>query len=107
VPAGLYVCLLALSDYLGTVGPTLYPHAWIAYLETIQTLLEHYYDHHEITVAPPPLITGQTLLDRFGLQPGPQIGSILEQVREAQAVGEIGTHEEALEWIQRFLEQSS
>ncbi len=106
-PAGVDVCLLALADYLGTYGPTLEPHAWIAYLETIQTLLEHYYEHHETTVAPPPLITGQTLLDRFGLQPGPQIGSILEQVREAQAAGEITTHEEALDWVQRFLGQSS
>ena len=39
----------------------------------------------------------------FGLQPGPQIGEILSRLREAQAVGEIETKEEALDWVQRFL----
>jgi hypothetical protein len=32
----------------------------------------------------------------FKLAPGPQIGALLEQLREAQAAGEIATPEEGL-----------
>jgi hypothetical protein len=64
-PAGVDICLLAMADYLGTHGPTLDSRAWVAYLETVQTLLEHYYLRRASAVAPPALITGQTLLDRF------------------------------------------
>jgi poly(A) polymerase len=105
--AGVDICLLAMADYLGTYGATLDSQAWVAYLETIQTLLERYYLHHDTAVAPPPLITGQTLLDRFSMKPGPQIGELLSQLREAQAVGEVSTHEEALDWVRRFLEPPS
>jgi tRNA nucleotidyltransferase/poly(A) polymerase len=105
-PAGVDICLLAMADYLGTHGPTLDSRAWVAYLETVQTLLEHYYLRRASTVAPPALITGQTLLDHFGLEPGPRIGALLEAVREAQATGEIATTEEALAWVQRFLEEN-
>jgi poly(A) polymerase len=105
--AGVDICLLAMADYLGTYGATLDSRAWIAYLETIQTLLDRYYLHHDTAVAPPPLITGQTLLDRFNMKPGPRIGELLEQLQEAQATGEVSTREEALDWVQRFLEQPS
>jgi putative nucleotidyltransferase with HDIG domain len=106
-PAGVDICLLAMADYLGTYGPTLDSRAWTSYVEMIQTLLESYYHRHSSAAAPPPLLSGQVLLDRFELTPGPQIGVLLEQLREAQAVGDISTTEEALAWVQRFLEQSS
>jgi poly(A) polymerase len=102
--AGVDVCLLAMADYLGTYRSTLDSRDWTSYLEMIQTLLESYYHRHSPAAAPPPLLTGQDLLDRFDLAPGPQIGVLLEQLREAQAVGEVSTTEEALAWIQRFLE---
>jgi putative nucleotidyltransferase with HDIG domain len=105
--AGVDICLLALADYLGTYGASLDARAWASYSESIRALLERYYIHHSPAVAPPPLLTGQILLDRFGLKPGPQIGQILEQLREAQATGEVATNEEALDWVQRFLERSS
>ncbi len=102
--AGVDVCLLALADYLGTYGVTLDTQAWIDYVTTIQTLLDRYYTRHDTLINPPQLINGQTLLEDFGLPPGPQIGEILENVREAQASGEITTTEEALDWVQRFLD---
>jgi poly(A) polymerase len=105
--AGVDICLLAMADYLGTYGSTLDSRAWTSYLEMIQTLLESYYHRHSPAAAPPPLLSGQILLDRFELTPGPQIGVLLEHLREAQAVGDVSTTEEALAWVQRFLEQSS
>ncbi len=53
---------------------------------------------------PPPLITGRDLIGALGLEGGPQIGRLLEAVREAQAAGEVGTREEALALALRLVE---
>lgn len=104
-PAGVDVCLLALADYLGTHGPALDAGEWTSYANTIRALLEAYFERFETTVAPPPLVKGKQLIARFGLEPGPLIGELLDGIREAQAIGELSTHEEALDWVQRFLEE--
>ncbi len=106
-PAGLDICLLAMADYLATYGPALDTQDWTGYLETIQTLLDGFFVHHDTVVAPPPLLTGQHLIEHFGLQPGPQIGTLLEQLREAQVEGIVSTTEEALDWLQRFLDAAA
>jgi poly(A) polymerase/tRNA nucleotidyltransferase (CCA-adding enzyme) len=51
-----------------------------------------------------PLVNGRDLLSGFGLQPGPQVGILLEAVREAQAVGEIRTRDEAMALVSKLLE---
>ncbi len=43
-----------------------------------------------------PLLRGDDLIRDLGLAPGPVIGQLLEQVREARSSGEISTREEAL-----------
>jgi poly(A) polymerase len=102
-PAGVDICLLAMADYLATYGAQLDTQAWIAYVEMVQTLLERYYLHRDAAISPPALVNGQQLLNQFHLEPGPLIGELLEQIREAQVAGELSTQEEALEWVQRFL----
>jgi tRNA nucleotidyltransferase/poly(A) polymerase len=103
-PAGVDICLLAMADYLATYGTQLDSRVWVGYLENIQSLLERYFLQHETAIAPPALIGGQDLLETFHLQPGPQIGQLLEQVREAQVIGDITTKKEALDWVQRLLD---
>ena len=51
---------------------------------------------------PEPLLRGDDLLD-LGLEPGPEIGRLLELVAEERAVGAIATREEALELVRREL----
>ncbi|HEX3051008.1 MAG TPA: HD domain-containing protein [Aggregatilineaceae bacterium] len=102
-PAGVDICLLALADYLATYGTSLDQKQWISYLEMEHKLLESYFVYADTRVNPPPLITGQYLLDHFDLQPGPRIGEILEQLRELQASGEILSYQDALEWVEQIL----
>jgi hypothetical protein len=47
-------------------------------------------------VKPAPLVTGYDLLHELDLQPGPQIGELLEAVLEAQVSGEVRTRADAL-----------
>jgi hypothetical protein len=51
---------------------------------------------------PEPLLRGGDLLD-LGLEPGPEIGRLLELVAEERAVGAISTREEALALVRREL----
>lgn len=94
--AGVDVALLSLADHLATWGPNLDEARWARRLEVAETLLTHYFERHGETVAPPPLVTGDDLMAELGLQEGPQIGRLLEALREAQAAGEVRTRQEAL-----------
>jgi hypothetical protein len=94
--AGVDVALLCLADCLAIWGPRLEEARWARRLAVAETLLTHYFERYTETVAPPPLVTGGDLMAALGLQPGPEIGRLLETLREAQAAGEIETREEAL-----------
>lgn len=94
--AGVEVVLLSLADHLATWGPHLQEHRWVRRLEVAEALLTHYFEHHDETVAPPPLVTGHDLMVELGLTEGPEVGRLLEALREAQAAGEVRTREEAL-----------
>lgn len=100
--AGIDVCLLALADYLATVGPTLQPEAWGNYLLRIGALLDGAPGPQAIPDADP-LVTGNDLMRALGLKPGPRVGELLEMIQEAQAVGEIQTMEEALRLAREHL----
>jgi hypothetical protein len=49
-----------------------------------------------------PLLRGDDLLD-LGVEPGPELGRLLELVAEERAVGAVGTREEALDLVRREL----
>lgn len=49
--------------------------------------------------AAPPLVRGEDVMARFGLAPGPEVGRLLERVREAQDLGLVRTREEALAFL--------
>jgi len=100
--AGVEVVLLSLADHLATWGPNLQERRWARRLEMAEVLLTHYFEHHEETVAPPPLVTGHDLMAELGLGEGPEIGRLLEALREAQAAGEVRTREEALALARRL-----
>jgi len=103
--AGVDICLLSLADVLATHGATLTQERWQRHLDVARLLLEAWWEHPTETVSPPPLLSGRELMAHFDLQPGPQIGSILEAVREAQAAGQVNTLEQALELARSLLKQ--
>ena len=54
-----------------------------------------YFQRYAPLAAPPPLISGNDLLS-LGMNPGPQVGAIIDQIREAQMLDEVVTHDEAI-----------
>jgi len=103
---GVDVILLSLADRLATDGPNLREERWARRLKVAETLLTHWFERYEETVEPPPMLTGNDLMADLGLEPGPQIGRLLETLREAQAAGEVGTKEEALTLARRIAKRA-
>lgn len=94
--AGLDIAVHALADYLAARGGVGLAAEWERLLAIVTQLLTHYFEHHEQTVAPPPLINGRDLMAELHLPPGPEIGRLLQLVQEAQAGGDIHSRQQAL-----------
>jgi len=108
--AGLDLLLLFLADRwaaqgatrsdLDRIGATV---LWEGDVKFAAALLKDYYERHTEVISPPKLISGDDLMETFGLEEGPRLGELLEAVREAQAVGEIRTRRGALDYVKRVL----
>lgn len=95
--AGVDICLLSLADLLATYGAGMPQDIWVQQLETTRTLLEAWWEQADEQVSPPALLSGRDLMEALHLPPGPEIGRLLEEIREAQAAGEITERNQALE----------
>jgi hypothetical protein len=103
-PAGIEICLLSLADLRGTYSVTLPQDTWQAQLQACRALFEAYWEKSAEIVTPPRFLSGDDLMRIFHLQPGRNIGRLLNAVREAQAAGEIGSREEAEEFARNWIE---
>jgi len=93
---GVEVLLHALADHEATCSAQAGVECGLALAGLVGRMLADYWERSQECISPPILIDGHDLLRQFGLQPGPQIGDLLEAVREAQASGEVQTRDEAL-----------
>lgn len=103
--AGVDTCLLSIADQLGRQGPGLDQAAFSKHLQALRLLLEAWWERPE-EVRPPALLNGSDLMREFKLKPGPQIGELLEALREGQAVGEIQTKGDAYKAAEEWLQQN-
>ncbi|HLH60328.1 MAG TPA: HD domain-containing protein [Ktedonobacteraceae bacterium] len=94
---GIYVALISLADHLAAMGPQPLGEAWERHLGVVHVLLTRYIRERE-TILPPRLISAEELMRRLQLEPGPQVGRLLDLIAEAQAEGCISSKEEAI-WL--------
>jgi len=96
-PVGIYVALISLADHLATMGPQPLGEAWERHLGVVSVLLTRYVRERE-TILPPRLVTAEELMRRLRLEPGPQVGRLLDLIAEAQTEGRVSSKEEAI-WL--------
>jgi tRNA nucleotidyltransferase/poly(A) polymerase len=104
--SGVDICLLSLADMLATFGTNLPKDTWRRHLEVVRSLLDAYWESSKEKLNPVPLITGHDLIEQLGIPPGPQIGKILESIRESQATGQIKSYAEAIEFARSLYKLS-
>ena len=102
---GIDICLLSLADTLATYGSALPQKTWGRQLDVVRCLFEAYWEKPLESVSPASLLDGNDLMQKFSLPPGRRIGQLLASLREAQAVGEVTSVEEAYSFIQQLLDQ--
>jgi poly(A) polymerase len=100
--AGIDILFLSLADHLATRGPNLKLESWREHTRLVGYVLDKRFEEAKV-ITPPKLVSGHDLINTFGLSPGPEVGELLELVREAQASGEIHTREAALVLVEKQL----
>jgi len=100
--AGIDILFFSLADHLATRGPNLNLANWKEHVEVVEHVLSRHFEEESI-VRPPKLVDGHDLISIFAMPPGPEIGEVLEAVREAQAAGEITVRDEALSLVEKLL----
>ncbi len=93
--------LHALADHMATRGPMLQEHHWAYQAAWTDAMLGFHWDA-EAEQKRVPLVDGHTLMQVLGVPAGPQIGILLESIREAQAAGEVTDRESALALARRL-----
>ena len=98
---------LSMADFLAAKGPMLDPNEWRRRVSHCSLVMESILAEPADDMAAPMVVNGHMLMKALGVGPGPQLGQILEAVREALATDEVSTPEEALgfarrEWEARF-----
>lgn len=92
---GVATVLLALADYQAIFAESP-PPEWSTYVRHAVELIRFGLEPGGLEGVRKPLVDGRLLMHYFKLEPGRQVGELLEQLREAQAAGEITTPEEGL-----------
>ncbi|MBM3167459.1 MAG: CCA tRNA nucleotidyltransferase, partial [Chloroflexi bacterium] len=102
--AGIDILFLALADYLATGGPNLDVEQWKQHNHVVNYVLAEH-ARQEAEVMPVKLIDGHDIMDVLGISPGPLVGELLTEVREAQAAGELNTKEDAIALVRMKIEK--
>ena len=76
---------------------------WNIAMKSVNEILDGWFNHFGDVISPPKILNGNDLMEKFGLQPGRELGHILEQICEEQAAGTILTRNDALDFAEKMI----
>ena len=98
--AAIFLCLAEeLDDRLGDQEQ----NRWIEHLDQARFFLEGYWERYQEWVDPPPVLDGNDLQRELGIQAGPEIGHLLELLREEQVGSGLRTKQEGIDFLKEYL----
>jgi poly(A) polymerase len=100
--SGIDILFLSLADHLAARGPDLNIEQWREHARMTDYVLNRHFEEESLT-HPPKLLDGHDIMRIFQLEPGRQVGELLEALREAQAAGEVNDKQEAIQYITQRL----
>ena len=100
--AGVDTLFLSLADHLATVGPRVTTDGWRRHVAVVGYILAGSLQQPEPS-GQQTLVNGDDLMAELAIGPGALVGELLEAIAEAQAAGEVGTREEAIDLAHNFL----
>jgi len=100
--AGVDTLFLSLADHLATAGPRLTTEGWRRHVAVVAYILASRLEQPD-SGGPRTLVNGDDLMAELAIGPGALVGELLEMIAEAQAAGEAGTREQAIELAHNYL----
>ncbi len=94
--------IVGMADAKGTLGPDSRPEEREDFLRWSMDIVRDYYEVIKKKIEKRDLITGRDLI-ALGMEPGPEMGRILAELRNAQDTGEVNSHGEALAMARELL----
>jgi len=77
--------------------------SWVDALDAARILLDGWWEQRAGWVDPPTLLSGHDLMKKLKLDPGPKIGELLEELREAQVRDGLDSRKEALAYLRNLI----
>jgi len=94
--------ILSMADTMSSLGPDSSDIIRGRHIDWAKRSVMEYYGKIKAKIESPGLVNGDDLI-ALGMQPGPEMGRILEETRSFQDAGEIKNREEALELVRRLM----
>jgi len=104
--AGVAAIFLALAAAIGKQNEGMGQDPWNLQLDHARYFLEGFWEKNQEWVNPPVLLDGNDLQKEFQLPPGPEIGSLLESLREQQVRTGLRSRSEGLEFLKQEISRS-
>lgn len=96
--------LLAMSDSLASSGPQKPERMEEELLCLFENIQRIYDENIQPVLQGPRLVTGNDLIEKFGLIPGPRFSDILNELETARVEGVVSDRRSALVWIGQYLQ---
>ncbi|MCX8012483.1 MAG: hypothetical protein N3A64_04970, partial [Desulfobacterota bacterium] len=96
------IMLLSWADYLQQINEPLGSREDFRTRKWLNYLLDYYFNEYPLSR---PLISGQDIMVKFGLNEGKIVGKLLNQVALMEAEGKLHTSEEAIQYVENYLRE--
>jgi tRNA nucleotidyltransferase/poly(A) polymerase len=96
---GVFLYLAEVSNNL----PSDRREEWQTYLESARFILTGWWEKHQEWITPPQLLNGDDLQRELNIEPGPDLGILLEKLREAQVSQKVKSHQEGLIFLKNII----
>lgn len=101
---GIEIMLLSWSDYLKKIEQPAGSKEDFRIRKLLNYLFHYYFNEYPFSR---PLITGQELMEKFGIKEGKIVGELLNQVAQMEAQGLLRTPQEAIQYVKTYLSKSN
>jgi poly(A) polymerase len=100
---GIGVLLIAYGDISTARGPLADPARDSEFFALISEMIRYYFEEYFPSVNTPELLKGRDLMAFLQMKPGPKMGELLKEIREAQLLGKLRDRQDALDFARNWL----
>ena len=93
---------LARADRLSARGEAVSDDMVKKNLQSLEVLLNYYKSMRDRLQEMPKLLNGKEIMEILNIKPGPFLGEIIDELKEAQIIGEVKDKEEAKIFVEKY-----